>query len=178
MWARLVMGFYDGSATKLWEYAKRYTLADHFFQAAFGGSFLNHFWLICACTPRYEKRRRSLKVAEPDGAHDDAGNLTELLKRPDKVTPDGYAVNTLQPFEPAAPRTSRHSPLAGPCARSATQLSEQGMTWAWYAGGWDDAVAGHASARFPVPPSALRLFQQIRYQILTDGAITEGRQRT
>ena len=50
----LVMGFYDGSRTKLWNYAKRYTLADHFFQAAFGGSFLNHFWMICACTPRYE----------------------------------------------------------------------------------------------------------------------------
>jgi phospholipase C len=50
----LAMGFYDGSKTKLWEYAKRYTLADHFFHAAFGGSFLNHFWFICACTPRYE----------------------------------------------------------------------------------------------------------------------------
>jgi len=51
----LPMGFYDGSATKLWDYAKRYTLADHFFQAAFGGSFLNHFWLICACTPVFPK---------------------------------------------------------------------------------------------------------------------------
>src|SRR5215831_14733882 len=50
----LAMGFYDGSQTKLWDYAKRYTLADHFFHAAFGGSFLNHFWFICACTPRYE----------------------------------------------------------------------------------------------------------------------------
>ena len=48
------MGFYDGSKTKLWDYAERYTLADHFFHAAFGGSFLNHFWMICACTPRYE----------------------------------------------------------------------------------------------------------------------------
>ena len=50
----LAMGFYDGSQTKLWEYARRYTLADHFFHAAFGGSLLNHFWMICACTPRYE----------------------------------------------------------------------------------------------------------------------------
>lgn len=33
----LVMGFYDGSKTKLWEYAEHYTLADHFFHAAFGG---------------------------------------------------------------------------------------------------------------------------------------------
>src|SRR6478736_767542 len=68
----------DGGATKLWDYAKRYTLADHFFQAAFGGSFLNHFWLICACTPVFPEAPRSL-VAEPDGAYDDASNLTELL---------------------------------------------------------------------------------------------------
>ena len=47
------MGHYDGSAFKLWQWAREYTLADHFFQAAFGGSYLNHQWLICACTPRH-----------------------------------------------------------------------------------------------------------------------------
>ena len=29
----------------------RYAIADHFFQAAFGGSFLNHQWLVAAATP-------------------------------------------------------------------------------------------------------------------------------
>jgi acid phosphatase len=58
----LAMGFYDGSQTKLWEYARRYTLADHFFHAAFGGSFLNHFWMICACTPRYESAPDVIKA--------------------------------------------------------------------------------------------------------------------
>jgi Phospholipase C len=48
------MSYYDGSHLPLWQYAKDYVLADHFFHAAFGGSFLNHFWLICACTPRYD----------------------------------------------------------------------------------------------------------------------------
>ena len=33
--------------------AQQYTMADNFFHAAFGGSFLNHFWLICACTPTW-----------------------------------------------------------------------------------------------------------------------------
>ena len=28
-----------------------YAIADNFFQAAFGGSFLNHQWLIAARTP-------------------------------------------------------------------------------------------------------------------------------
>ena len=73
------MGFYDGSKTKLWDYAERYTLADHFFHAAFGGSFLNHFWMICACTPRYENAPKNLK-ADPDIAFDNASNLVEQLK--------------------------------------------------------------------------------------------------
>ncbi len=46
-----VMGYFDGSKLKMWKWAQEYTLADHFFMGAFGGSFLNHQWLICACTP-------------------------------------------------------------------------------------------------------------------------------
>ena len=49
----LVMGYYDGSKLPLWDIAKRYTLADNFFMGAFGGSFLNHFYLICSCAPVY-----------------------------------------------------------------------------------------------------------------------------
>jgi phospholipase C len=47
----LAMGYYDGSSLPLWQWAKDYVLADNFFMGAFGGSFLNHFWLVCACTP-------------------------------------------------------------------------------------------------------------------------------
>ncbi|MET0383132.1 MAG: acid phosphatase [Burkholderiaceae bacterium] len=49
----LVMGHFDGSHTALWDLARRYTLADNFFQGAFGGSFLNHQYLICACAPEF-----------------------------------------------------------------------------------------------------------------------------
>ena len=52
------MGHYDGSVFKLWQWAREFTLADNFFQAAFGGSYLNHQWLICAWT-----RRASLRNA-------------------------------------------------------------------------------------------------------------------
>ena len=48
----LVMGYFDGSRTQLWDLARDFTLADNFFQAAYGGSFLNHQYLICACAPR------------------------------------------------------------------------------------------------------------------------------
>ena len=49
----LSMGYYDGSGMQLWKVAQRYTLADNFFMGAFGGSFLNHQYLVCACAPTY-----------------------------------------------------------------------------------------------------------------------------
>lgn len=48
-----VMGYYDGSSLSLYKLAQQYTLADNFFQGAFGGSFLNHQYLVCACAPTY-----------------------------------------------------------------------------------------------------------------------------
>ena len=68
----LVMGHYDGSKLPLWNIAKKYTLADNFFMAAFGGSFLNHQWLVCACTPTYPNADKSpakklIAAVEPDG---------------------------------------------------------------------------------------------------------------
>ena len=47
----LVMGYYDGAQMQMWNLAKHNVLADNFFQGAFGGSFLNHQYLVCACAP-------------------------------------------------------------------------------------------------------------------------------
>ena len=110
------MGYLDGSNMELWKWAKEYTLADHFFMGAYGGSFLNHLWLVCACTPQFPDAPASITAqVEPDG---------KLKRRPDspasvmngpmrvfdgQVTPDGYAVNTSQPpYQPSgtAPATS------------------------------------------------------------------------
>jgi acid phosphatase len=49
----LAMGHYDYSQSALYALAKDFVLADNFFQGAFGGSFLNHQYLICACAPEY-----------------------------------------------------------------------------------------------------------------------------
>jgi acid phosphatase len=45
----LTMGHWDYSRSKLYALAQQYVLADNFFEGAFGGSFLNHQYLICAC---------------------------------------------------------------------------------------------------------------------------------
>src|SRR5207302_191112 len=54
----LAMGRYDTRALPIYTYlhaagAPHYVIADHFFQAAFGGSFLNHQWLAAAATPTW-----------------------------------------------------------------------------------------------------------------------------
>jgi phospholipase C len=137
----LAMGYYDGSQLPLWQYAQRYTLADHFFQAAFGGSFLNHLWLACACTPRHPAPPQALQ-AELDAQ----GKLV----KDGALTPDGYAVNTL--YSAQAPRPAGIDPLKllPPLDQPTLgdRLSAKGIAWAWYAGGWNDALAGKADPSF------------------------------
>ena len=47
----ITMGHWDYSKSKLWTLAQQYVLADNFYMGAFGGSFLTHQYLICACAP-------------------------------------------------------------------------------------------------------------------------------
>src|SRR5574337_1228471 len=83
------MGYWDTSGLMLWEFARRYTLTDNRFHAAFGGSFLNHFWLVCACTPVYPNAPEKV-VATLDG--------NGKRVKDGYVTPDGFGVNTMEPI--------------------------------------------------------------------------------
>ena len=171
------MGYYDGSKFKLWQWAREYTLADHFFMGAFGGSYLNHQYLICACAPRHDNAPESMRARlDPDG---------RLTKRPDspsanvgavhvfssgggQVTPDGLSVNTTQPpYQPSGvpPAPGGALTLADPAgakgfnepAPPQTQktigdtLSAKGIEWTWYSGGWNLATADGQQ-----PPSVKR----------------------
>ncbi|WNV06307.1 alkaline phosphatase family protein [Candidatus Methylospira mobilis] len=155
----LAMGYYDARNFPLWQYAQRYTLADHFFQAAYGGSFLNHLWLVCACTPRLDSAPASLRAQ--------IGNAGELL-HDGAVTPDGYAVNTLQPAnKPHADGVAPEKylpPLTQPTIGD--RLSDKGVDWAWYAGGWNDAQSGRADRLFQFHHQPFVYFQ--RYAKNTD----------
>ena len=104
--------------------------------------FLNHFWLICACTPRYDNAPDNFVVQL-----DEEGRMT----RDGAVTPDGYAVNTIDPISaPHDPRVTDDRQLL-PLQTMPTigrRLTDAGVSWAWYSGGFADAVAGHPDATF------------------------------
>lgn len=161
------MGYFDGSKMKLWKWAKEFTLADNFFMGAFGGSYLNHQYLICACTPIFKDAPPSMRARlDADG---------KLEKKPDspsaregavrtytgglggQVTPDGFSVNTTQPpYQPsgipppangpldlADPKGTERLGLPLPPQTARTigdTLSAKGISWAWYAGGWNAAL--------------------------------------
>ena len=154
------MGYYDGSSQKLWQWARRYTLADNFFMGAFGGSFLNHQWLICACTPVFPDAPASMRPQlEANGAlKKRPGSPGSVLQGPvqvfdGQVTPDGYVVNTSQPaFQPSGIPPARGgdrdfaNPAGNPLPPQTLRtigdtLSAKGVSWAWYAGAWNEALA-------------------------------------
>ncbi|MDE2157775.1 MAG: acid phosphatase [Burkholderiales bacterium] len=160
------MGHYDGSAMKLWQWARDYTLADRFFMGAFGGSYLNHQYLICACAPTFADAPESMRVRldangqllrKPDSPSATVGAVQVYSRGGGAVTPDGLTVNTVQPpyqpsgIPPAAggspdladPRGARgERPLPPQQAPTiGERLSARGVSWAWYSGGWNAALA-------------------------------------
>ncbi|MBI3457483.1 MAG: acid phosphatase [Candidatus Rokubacteria bacterium] len=139
----LTMTYYDATTLPGGKLAQQYTLADNFFHAAFGDSFLNHFWLICACTPRWPNA-----PAERIARFDASGVLVNLRAT---VTPDGYAVNLEYPVNQPHPANITDPAQLLPQQAMPTigdRLSERGISWAWYAGGWNEASAGRPHAQF------------------------------
>ncbi|WIT14166.1 acid phosphatase [Paucibacter sediminis] len=136
----LLMGYYDGSQMGLWKLAQRFTLADNFFQSAFGGSFLNHFWLVCACTPVFPDAPATIKAV------DEAGNVPGSHEEA-YVTTDGHAVNTMQgswlydPTKKQALLPPQSLPTIG------DRLSDKGIAWAYYAQDYQRAVAATAAGK-------------------------------
>jgi phospholipase C len=168
----LTQGVYDTRALPIYRYLHgrghpHYAIADNFFQAAFGGSFLNHQWLIAASNPVWPDARG-------DGSADDLHSVVDANGMPNNYplyvsplgtavkdlaltascnppadrppTPPGvlcgdYAVNTIQPpFQPYAPGTPETRRLPAQTAPTiGDRLSAKSVDWAWYAGGWSNA---------------------------------------
>jgi acid phosphatase len=138
----LVMSYYDATNMPEGNLAKEFTLLDNFFHGAFGGSFLNHQFLICACVPTWPDAPANI-VAQVDA--------NGLMTRDGQVTPDGFAVNTSYSVNTPRPAGITDLTMLLPAQTAPTigdRLSDENVSWAWYAGGWTPAVLGHPDPLF------------------------------
>jgi phospholipase C len=187
----------------LWDWARQYVLADNFFQGGFGGSFFNHFILICSCAPYYGHgginpnggANPSVSVINPDGV-----TLTTAPNSPasamdgppvfvlsGNLTPDFYAVNTMMP--PYPPSGNADATQQTVNLKLATTLVPQtqitigdlltraGVDWAYYAGAWEFALSHppFASGRSKASPNFLYHHQPFNYFAAFDPSTPEGK---
>ena len=158
----LVLSSIDSNNLPVGQLAQQYTLDDNFFHAAYGGSFLNHQFLIAAAAPQWnqplpQNAPNFVSTLDANGAPVIDGNLTAN----NLLATDGnhFVVNTTQPAQaPSRPGTpadqtlqpinDNHPFLANGqpdptyTPTIGDRLDDAGLSWKWYAGGWSDALAG------------------------------------
>ena len=169
----LTMSYFDATNMPEGLLAKKYTLADNFFHAAFGGSFLNHQFLISAAAPVYPNAPASMQaVLDTDGqllvnpvtgkiVHD--GNITPIggvsFTVPGATFQKNYAVNTIFSANLVPTSSTVGSPALLPSLNDSDpsdttrpfmptigdRLSAKNINWKWYSGGWDNALLSTAS---------------------------------
>ncbi|CAI8955789.1 acid phosphatase [Pseudomonas chlororaphis] len=188
----LPMGHYAQSRyeLRLWDVAREFVLCDNFFQGTFGGSFLNHQYLISAAVPFYPDAANS--VAKPQIAtlqsDDPLDTRLKPLEQspasamsgppqfgPSLLTPDGYAVNTMAPpywptwiRDPQRPAYAKADlPNVLVPQRHDTigdKLSRKDIDWAWYAGAWQVTLDAYKdSAGIPKIPNFQYHHQPFNY---------------
>ncbi len=164
----LTQGVYDSKALPIYKYLHDkghpdYAIEDNFFQAAFGGSFLNHQWLIAAASPvdstgapgganaaRHPMLdTNGMPSAEPlytptmslTPDRELTANCSQISSLPAPISQyacGNWGVNTMQPvFYPSgtfgALLPAQTNPTIG------DRLTEAGVDWSWYGGGWANA---------------------------------------
>jgi phospholipase C len=192
----LVLGYYDARFTAEGLLASQFSLGDNTFHSAFGGSFLNHQWLIAARTPVWPGNPSEGLPPSPSGATVfdtngfpailPSGSLSDGVTTNDPNLPgfdnsnanqtlhggDFWAINTVYPLRGPAGGLNTIAPVPpppGPSTQPTTptfdtplqsrlplqqydtigdRLSDAGISWAWYSGGWNDAKAGVANFLF------------------------------
>jgi acid phosphatase len=153
----LTMGQYDTKQLPLYTYLHttnhpKYVIADNFFQGAFGGSYLNHQFLIAAQAPTYPNAPANLhSIIDSNGmpvAYPLYKPTGPVLRGPLTVTCPSpvpnracgdYSVNTQQPSQQPFGAFGAKLPLQTHTTIG-DELSAKGIDWAWYAGGWSNAA--------------------------------------
>jgi phospholipase C len=160
----LVLSYADATNLPEGVLAQQYTLLDNFFHSAYGGSFLNHQFLVAAAAPQWLQ-------PIPPGFQSSYDPVTLTLKD-NNLTSDGkFAVNTtfsansphpagltgnprlLASINDTDPSAPGYTPTIG------DRLDERKISWKWYSGGWNNAIAGNPDPLFQFHHQAFAYYQ-------------------
>ena len=176
----LTQGVYETQQLPIYRYlhskgAPKYVIADKFFQGAFGGSFLNHQWLIAARAPVDTEQDSTINttgnefnsVLDGRGMPVNAypqykttatvvdGQLTQSCPGDTTIDDESracgdFAVNTIQPESAPHNSSTIRLPLIDDAVypNIGDRMSDAGISWAWYSGGWNLAEGGHPDPLF------------------------------
>lgn len=148
----LVLSYADATDMPEGKLAQEFVLCDNFYHSAYGGSFLNHQFLVAAATPRWQQ-------PIPAGFQSSYDPATKNLKDKNLTIDGQYVVNTtygaLTPHPSSTPAASLLLPInnVDPSRTDymptiGNRLDDAGIRWKWYSGGWSNALAGHADPLF------------------------------
>jgi phospholipase C len=148
----LVLSYADATYLPEGQLAQLYTLCDNFFHSAYGGSFLNHQFLVAATAPLWEQ-------AIPAGFQSSYDPATKTLIDSNLTIDGQYVVNTTFPAQGPHPATVPAENLLNvindtdPSQDDYTptigdRLDSARVSWKWYSGGWTDAVKGNPDPLF------------------------------
>jgi phospholipase C len=146
----LVLSYLDATDLPEGKLAQQYMLLDQFFHSAYGGSFLNHQWLIAAASPPSTPSIRMALTAST------WNSVTKQLNDSNLTFDAQYVVNTTQPLlAPFSPGTVPAKRLLinntvpsqpGYTPNIGNRLDDAGINWRWYSGGWNDALNNNVAA--------------------------------
>jgi phospholipase C len=147
----LVLSYIDATALPEGQLAQQYTLCDNFFHSAYGGSFLNHQFFVAAAAPRWLQ-------PIPAGFQSSWNPTTRTLNDANLTTDGHFVVNTTYGAQTPHPTTAPErllAPINNVDSSSpdymptiGNRLDDARVSWKWYSGGWNDALAGHADPLF------------------------------
>ena len=146
----LSMGYYQTAQLPMYPIVQQFTLCDNFYHSAFGGSFLNHIFLIAAAPPQFPGAPSAIVAKGLDANGKLIGD--------GQVASDGvsgintsFTVNNPHPAASTNPASSTFPANLFPNQTMPTigdRLNDKSVTWAWYSGGWNNALAGNAGSLF------------------------------
>ena len=182
-------------------------VADHLFQAAFGGSFLNHQWLISAASPQWDTSQSAVPAGKnsvldsagfPNAGYPLYAPLMPAASTSTVRSPRPAACRAPWPASPAATTPSTRCSRRGRRAPGGAnilpgindvdptkpfyqtnigdEMTAKGISWSWYAGGWNAAVAAGSRTRCSSTTTSRSTTSRIRAGHARTGP-PEGRDR-